>query len=71
MILSKWGNSLAVRIPTAMVKALGLTDGDDVEITINRKPTAELLAELREFRGRIPADFKFNREELHERGEDS
>ncbi|MEA1650973.1 AbrB/MazE/SpoVT family DNA-binding domain-containing protein [Nitrospirillum sp. BR 11164] len=26
----KWGNSLAIRLPVAMVKALGLKEGDEV-----------------------------------------
>lgn len=29
--VSKWGNSLAMRIPSEMVRRLGLRDGDSVE----------------------------------------
>jgi len=66
----KWGNSLAVRIPRSVVEALGLKEGDSVEIRatgprsfeIARTPAAkELLARLRKYRGRLPADFKFDR----------
>jgi antitoxin MazE len=32
MQVSKWGNSLAVRLPAAVVKALELKEGDEVEI---------------------------------------
>ena len=32
MRVAKWGNSLAVRLPDAVVKALGLKAGDDIEI---------------------------------------
>jgi len=32
MQVSKWGNSLAVRLPTALVKQLGLKEGDEIEI---------------------------------------
>ena len=32
MQVSKWGNSLAVRLPAAVVDALGLKEGDQVEI---------------------------------------
>ena len=75
MQIAKWGNSLAVRLPAAVVEALGLKEGDDIEIQIAsartfeiaKKPGAsELLARLRKFRGRLPADFKFDRLEAHE-----
>jgi antitoxin MazE len=32
--VSKWGNSLAVRLPAAAVDALGLKGGDETEISI-------------------------------------
>ena len=77
MHVAKWGNSLAVRLPAAVVKALDLKEGDDIEIgvagarslEVRRKPGArELLARLRKYRGRLPADFRFDRLEAHERG---
>jgi antitoxin MazE len=34
MQVSKWGNSLAVRIPATVVEALGLKEGDEIEITV-------------------------------------
>ena len=70
MQVSKWGNSLAVRIPTSVVEALGIKEGDDIEVDvvgerrfqIQRTPrTEELLARLRCYRGRLPADFRFDR----------
>ena len=76
MQVAKWGNSLAVRLPAAVVEALTLREGDEIEIQVagarvfevNRRPTSrELLAQLRKFRGRLPADFKFDRLEAHER----
>jgi antitoxin MazE len=76
MLVAKWGNSLAVRLPAAVVEALGLKDGDDIEIhvvgsrelAIARKPDRdELLKRLRAFRGRLPADFKFDREDANAR----
>lgn len=75
MQVAKWGNSLAVRLPASVVEALQLKDGDDIEIhiagdkvfEIKKKPCAqELLARLRRYRGRLPADFKFDRLEAHE-----
>jgi len=76
MQVAKWGNSLAVRLPAAVVEALSLKEGDDIEITIadarefaiSRKPgRKELLAHLRTFRNRLPADFKFDRDEMNAR----
>ena len=76
MQVSKWGNSLAVRLPATVVEALGLHEGDTVEIhvagartfEISKSPTnKELLARLRKFRGRMPKGFRFDRLEAHER----
>lgn len=77
MQVSKWGNSLAVRLPAAVVEALTLKEGDEIEIHVVgarsfeiRKPPGarQLLARLRKFRGRLPADFNFDRLEANERG---
>ena len=77
MQVAKWGNSLAVRLPQSVVDALKLKDGDQIEIQVmgartlevNRKSAPhELLARLRKLRGRLPADFKFDRLEANERG---
>jgi len=76
MQVSRWGNSLAVRLPASVVEALTLKEGDEIEIhvvgartfEIEKRPgTRELLARLKRFRGRLPADFKFDRLEAHER----
>jgi antitoxin MazE len=76
MQVGKWGNSLAVRLPTAVVEALDLKEGDEIEIyvadgrrfEVARKPDREeLLKRLRTFRGRLPADFKFDRDEANAR----
>lgn len=77
MQVSRWGNSLAVRLPVAVVEALDLKEGEEIEIhvvgqrslEVARKPAArDLLARLRKYRGRLPADFKFDRLEVNERG---
>ena len=74
--VAKWGNSLAVRLPAAVVEALALKEGDEIEIQVagarvfevKKCPEArELLAQLRKFRGRLPAGFKFDRLEANER----
>jgi antitoxin MazE len=76
MQVAKWGNSLAVRLPAAVVEALELKEGDEIEIhvadarqfSVARKPgRGALLQRLRTFRGRLPADFKFDREEANGR----
>jgi antitoxin MazE len=76
MRIAKWGNSLAIRLPSAVIEALGLREGDDVQVhvldtrdfSISRKPGRdELLKRLRDFRGRLPADFKFDREDANAR----
>lgn len=76
MQVSKWGNSLAVRLPAAVVEALELKEGDEIQIRavdsrefeVARKPGRdELLARLRRFRGRLPEDFVFDRDEANAR----
>ncbi len=76
MRVAKWGNSLAVRLPAAIVEVLELKEGDEIEIhvadrrgfAVTRKPgREELLRRLRAFRGRLPADFTFDREEANAR----
>jgi antitoxin MazE len=34
MQVAKWGNSLAVRLPAAVVEALALKEGDEIEIHV-------------------------------------
>jgi antitoxin MazE len=74
--VSKWGNSLAIRLPAAVVEALDLREGDDVILHAAGKRTLEtekvpdineLLVRLRKYRGRLPKDFRFDRLEAHER----
>jgi len=58
--ISKWGNSLALRIPSAFIKEIKLKDGDRVEATLtsegaliikpqklDRKEIAELIKKVR------------------------
>lgn len=33
--IAKWGNSLAVRLPSAVTKKLHIADGDSVDLTLN------------------------------------
>lgn len=70
MQVAKWGNSLAVRLPASLVNALQLKEGEEVELhlvgerafEVSKKARPhELLARLRQLRGRLPADFHFDR----------
>jgi antitoxin MazE len=76
MQVSKWGNSLAIRIPAALVDALNLKEGDQVEVrlagdrdlVLDRDHTREeALNRLRALRLPLPPGFKFDREEANER----
>lgn len=76
MQVSKWGNSLAVRLPASVVEVLELKEGDDIKINvagahsfeIEKSPSSKkILSRLRKYRGRLPADFKFDRIEAYER----
>jgi antitoxin MazE len=76
MQVSKWGNSLAVRLPAAVVDALALKEGDQIEIRIagdrefevmRDRSREKALARLRRLRRPLPAGFTFDREEVHER----
>jgi antitoxin MazE len=76
MRVSKWGNSLAVRLPDAVVKALKLKSGDDIEIVVAgerifqvRRDTSRerALARLRTLKKPLPKGFRFDREEANGR----
>lgn len=67
---AKWGDSLSLRLPAAVVEALELKAGDEIEIyaadareleLARRSGRDGLMKRLRAFRGRVPADFKVDR----------
>ena len=43
--VAKWGNSLAVRLPTECTRATGLKEGDSVEASITATGTITLVPE--------------------------
>ena len=61
--ISKWGNSLALRIPAAFIKEIQLKDGDKVEATLSKDGSLiirpkkldrkAIAAELRAFRATL------------------
>jgi antitoxin MazE len=78
MQVSRWGNSLAVRLPAAAVEALGLQEGDEIELRAERAGDREFLLArpltredaiegLRRLGWRLPRGFRFNPEEVYER----
>jgi antitoxin MazE len=76
MQVSKWGNSLAVRLPTRVVDALGLKEGDQIEVRIvgdrafevRRDQSAQrALLRLRKLRRPLPPGFVFDREDANAR----
>ncbi|UPK35376.1 AbrB/MazE/SpoVT family DNA-binding domain-containing protein [Bradyrhizobium sp. 186] len=77
MQVSKWGNSLAVRLPKALVEELGLKEGDELDVVASRKGTIEVetkeerrrraIENLASLNWTLPADYKFDRDEANER----
>jgi antitoxin MazE len=74
--VAKWGNSLAVRLPAAVVDALDLKEGDQIEIRIAGARTFEVkrdrsrmeaLARLRKLRRPLPPGFVFDRDDANGR----
>jgi antitoxin MazE len=79
MKVAKWGNSLAIRLPAAVVEIMDLKEGDEIDIRVAGTSTIEverskgledMLVRLRKYRGLVPKDFKFDRIEAHARGRD-
>lgn len=77
MQISKWGNSLAVRLPKALVEELGLKEGDELNVVAASKETIEVETKAARRRRAIermatrnwtlPPDYKFDRDEVNER----
>ncbi len=76
MRVSKWGNSLAVRLPAVVVETLDLKEGDEIEISIAGKRDFKVsrdrskeraLEQLRQMKWYFPPDFNFDRKEINER----
>jgi antitoxin MazE len=76
MQVAKWGNSLAVRLPKAVVEALSLKPGDRIEIVaagdgrlvVSRDNSrADAIEGLRALRWPVPEGYRFDRDEANER----
>ena len=81
MKVSKWGNSLAIRLPAELVERLGLKEGDEIDYQtgfsessvairkrLSREERLQRLEEIRK-RVKVPDGWKFDREEANSRGE--
>ncbi len=77
--VGRWGNSLAIRLPQALVARLGLSEGDAVAIAEGGPDMLEIEKELsidelfdliRTMRRTLPADYRFDREEANSREAD-
>ena len=76
MQIAKWGNSLAIRIPSAVVDALDLKEGDDIVVRVGTGNAFEIerddkrqkaLEKIRSFKLKLPGDWKFDREDANSR----
>ena len=76
MQVSKWGNSLAIRIPAIVVEVLNLKEGDEIEIRVVGARAFDIdidrsreraLARIRELAKEIPPDWKFDRDDATSR----
>lgn len=81
MRVFKWGNDLAVQIPTELVGALDLKAGDEIDVRITRTHSVETagsgvastmtreqaLERIRALKVQLPAGWKFDREEANRR----
>lgn len=73
MQIGRWGNSLAVRLPKALVERLGLREGDEIDLSVLEAAAERTVSKRRDdaiaalrARAWIPAGFKFNREEFYD-----
>ncbi len=76
MQVAKWGNSLAIRLPAAVVETLNLKEGDEIDVRvagerafdIDRDRTREkALERIRSLRKTLPAGWVFDRDETNSR----
>jgi antitoxin MazE len=77
MQVSRWGNSLAVRLPKALVEQLGLKEGDQLNVVAAKGGAIEVETEegqrrraLERMAARnwtLPESYRFDRDEANER----
>lgn len=75
MKVVRWSGSLAVRPPAKLVRGLGLAEGDQIDLScdndglrVRRLPCSrEVLDNLRQFCGRLPANDHRGRDDAQSR----
>ncbi len=76
MQVSRWGNSLAIRLPAAVVEALELKEGDEIEVRVAGERAFDIardrsreraLKRILALRRELPRDWKFDRDEPNAR----
>jgi antitoxin MazE len=76
MKVSKWGNSLAIRVPAEIAAKLKLKSGDEIQIAVTGEHKFEVsrdrrrqeaLEKLKKLRFELPANYKFNRDQIYDR----
>jgi antitoxin MazE len=77
MLVSKWGNSLAVRLPKALVDQLGLKEGDElnvvaagngaIEVETREQRRQRALDNMAARNWKLPEGYRFDRDEANER----
>ncbi len=76
MQVARWGNSLAVRLPSAVVEALDLKEGDEIAIQIAGERAFDVerdrsreraLERIRLLRKTLPPGCHFDRDEANAR----
>jgi antitoxin MazE len=76
MRIFKWGDGLAVGLPTTLIDELGLIPGDELEVVDATRTEiavakvdqrARFLERMEQFRWPLPEGYKFDRDEANKR----
>ena len=79
ILIGRWGNSLAVRLPKALVERFKLKEGDEIDCEVVEAALAkadaehaerrrdDAIARIKALRRPLPPDYKFDREEANAR----
>jgi antitoxin MazE len=73
--IGKWGRSLAVRLPKALVEKFNLHEGDEFDMAALERALSddkerrreEALERIRNANWKLPDDYKFDRDEANSR----
>lgn len=75
MKFAKWGNSVAIRIPAAVVEELKISPDEKAQIRVTGENSFEIIRDrsrqeamekLRKLRFALPDDYVFNRDEIYD-----